>query len=403
MIAMETAALVVLAVMSAFFSSAESALFSLNPLQVHRIRASRAKAAERIERVLGHPTWLLSGLLIGNTVANVGIASLGYNLIERLLPARGVALAIPAVTTFLLIFGEVTPKRVALRWPESLSVLYAAPLEWMIWLMTPVRKVLGSLALWLERMMGPASIGLTEGEFRTALGIGEERGLLDKEERRIVEGVLRLEGLRASDVMTPRVDMVAVDAASDAVAIESVAREARRKYLPVYRETVDRVEGLLDVRRFLLAEQRDVRACVLPVAFVPETMPLDVLLATMRSDRSLIVCVKDEFGGTAGVVTQGDILEEIVAGVGAPETFLKRLVRNRWLAAGSVGLEDINYVLDLQLEAEGVDRLGGWIAVQLERMPRPRDVVEAQGCRVLVRQVADERVVDATIEKLEGS
>ncbi|MBU1043642.1 MAG: hemolysin family protein [Candidatus Omnitrophica bacterium] len=400
----ELIAFLLLVILSAFFSSSESAFFSLNPVHIHRIRAKHQKAAERIEQILVYPTRLLFSLLIGNTFVNVLISILGYSILNKIHPPGAPFAAIPLVTVILLIFGEVTPKRIALHMPERIAVNNSWLLQFIIWIMTPLRKLMDLLTVRLEKVISPQKIKLTEEEFRTALNIGEEQGFLDREERIMVEGIIRLEGLRASDVMTPRVNLIGIDLDDEFAENIIIAKSSRRKYLPVFHESIDKIHGFLDVKKFLLSEPIDLESSIFNLLLVPETMPLDNLLTTMRKEKQSIACVKDEFGGTAGIITQGDILEEIIADVSNLRTHdnqpIRRLGSYRWLVDGITSLEDINYNVGLELESEDVDRLSGWVAAHLERLPKPKDVVEAQGCRVFVRSVEQGRVCDAIIEKL---
>jgi len=406
LIALEILGLLVLFALSAFFSSSESALFSLTPLQVHRIRAAHPRAAQRIERILAHPTRLLSTILVGNTLVNVAASGFGYLMIEDLFPDRGVWIAIPALTFLILVFGEIFPKRLALHRPERMSVLYAGALEALNRFLVPAWAVLEWLTRWSEGALRPTGARITEEEFVTAVEESHQRGILDREERVMVDGIIRLEGKQASDIMTPRVDLVGMDLDEDSADFESVARSVRFKYLPVYRESPDHIEGFLDVPRYLLSPDRNLEASLLSPFFVPETVPLDTLLMTFQREKRRIACVTDEFGGTAGVVTRGDIMEEIVAGVeseyGETEPEIRAIGPNRWVVDGSVSLEEVNYELGLELESEGADRVSGWITGHLERIPRQGDVVEAQACRVTVSVVRKRRVIQVVLEKTDG-
>ncbi|MBL7077503.1 MAG: DUF21 domain-containing protein [Kiritimatiellae bacterium] len=189
MLVISVFALIVLFCCSAFFSSSESALFSLDPHQIHRIREKHPRAADRIEHALSMPTRLLSAILVGNTLVNVVASALGYALLEDLLPSRGVTIAIPVMTLLLLVFGEISPKRLALRFSERLSVLYATPLDVFTGVMIPATRALGWVARLLERWLVPTP-RLTEDEFRTALHESEQQGVLDREERGILEGII---------------------------------------------------------------------------------------------------------------------------------------------------------------------------------------------------------------------
>ena len=405
MLGLSIAALIVLFCCSAFFSSSESALFSLDPVQIHRIREKHPKAADRIEHALSMPTRLLSAILVGNTLVNVVVSALGYAVLEELVPARGAALAIPVMTILLLVFGEVSPKRLALHMPEKLSVLYAVPLDVFTRAMVPATRALGWVAGLLAKWLTPTP-KLTEGEFRTALHESEERGVLDSEEHSILEGIIRLEGLTAGDVMTPRVDLVAVDESDPLEEIGQIARRARFKFLPVCQETPDHIRGFLDVRHFLLAGSADLESALLPPMFVPLSTPLNQLMLMLRSRRRRAACVVDEFGGTAGIVTQGDVMEEIIE-VSQPgrvsRVGIEPAGEGRWRVGGDTSLEEINAELGLELTAENATRIGGWVSEHLERIPRRGIVIELQDCRVTVLGVRRRRVSRVILERLDGA
>ena len=402
LLAIEFAALAFLLFCSAFFSSAETAMFSLNTLQVHRLRRSRPEAANLIEGLLAAPTRLLSTVLIGNTLVNVAAAALGYVIAEKFFPSKGEFVSIPVMTLLLMLFGEVTPKRLAMSRPESLSTRYAPILKWLIDVLTPLRAVLENVTRFLHRHLGARQQGLTEDEFRTVVEVGEEEGVLDKEERTMGDGIIRLEETQASDVMTPRVDLVGIDLDDPVETFREKARSVTFRYLPVYRGSLDRAEGFLEVPRFLLAGGDDLQAATIAPFFVPETAPLDTLLTMFQQEHRRVAYVVDEFGGTAGLITRGDILEEIVADVdneyGEEKLTLQQVGPHAWLVDGSTSLEDINYELDTNLEAEGADRIAGWVIAQAERIPKTGDQVEAQGCRVTVQRVRHNRVALVLLE-----
>ncbi len=399
--------LVLLLLCSAFFSSAETALFALNPIQIRRMGKTNPNAARRIERLLKTPTSLLSTILIGNTLVNITAASAGFVLARRLVPARPEAVAIPAMTLLLLVFGEVAPKRLAMARSETLSVRYAPVLEVLIAVMKPLRILLERTASLLQKDLRAADRRLTEEEILTVVEVGEEEGVLDEDERTMVDGIIGLEDIEARDVMTPRVDMVGIDLEDAPDVWARSAQKARYHYLPVYRENMDHVEHFLNVARYLLDPQRDLNACLIPPFFVPETAPLDTLLRQFLKEGRRVAIVADEYGGTAGLITRGDILEEIAPDVGPefgdPKPPIEKIGNNRWLVDGATSLEDINYELDMRLEDEGADRIAGWVAAQAEHIPRPGETVEAQGCRATVQRVRKQRVTQVLLEKTERS
>ncbi|MFO7870546.1 MAG: CNNM domain-containing protein [Kiritimatiellia bacterium] len=401
----ECAALFLLLFLSAFFSSAETALFSLNPIQVYRIRQSSPEAAGRLERMLSLPTDLLSSILIGNTLVNITAAALGFVIAERMWPSYGEAISIPAMTFLLLIFGEIAPKKLALSKPEWLSARYSAVLSALFTVTRPLRAMLGIMSGSLKKPRRARGDTLTEDEFLTMVEVGEEQGVLDREERSMVDGIIRLEETQASDIMTPRVDLTGIDIEDDIEEVERTATSVNYRYLPVYRESLDHVEGFLEVPRFLLARKRDVHAALIPPFFVPETAPLDTLLSSFQQQNKRVAFVVDEYGGTAGLITRGDILEEIARDVDneyrEQEPAIQPVGPDRWLVEGSTSLEDINYELDMNLEAEGADRISGWVTAMAEHIPAPREVVEARGCRAVVQRVRHNRISLVTLEKIE--
>jgi putative hemolysin len=392
--------LVLLLCLSAFFSGSESALFSLDPLQVRRIGEKKPKAGRRIERMLSSPSQLLSGILIGNTLVNVAASSFGHSLVEHAIPHYGIFIAVPLMTLLLLVFGEVTPKRVALHMPDRIAVIFAMPVQLITWVMKPLSGVFGGIDRLLHR--GAGSTALTEDEFRVALVEGESGGLLKPEERSIMEGIIHLESLSAADIMTPRVDLVGIDPDLPSQHIREIARKARFKFLPVYKESIDHIQGFLDVRRFLLDQQADADDHIIAAPYIPETLPLDKLLVLFRKKQVRVVCVLDEFGGTAGIVTQGDVTEEVVADsdldIRETNTGMKLLDKSRWLVGGETSIRDLNDDLGLGIEPGNFTRVSGWLLDELDRIPRRGDVVETERCRVIVRSVKQRRILSVVLE-----
>lgn len=404
MLLVELLIVAVLLVCSAFFSSAETALFSLNPIQIHRIKRHRPRHARHIQTMLEVPTQLLSTILIGNTLVNVAAAALGYTIAESLFAPHGEVISIPLMTVLLLVFGEVAPKRLALSWPEKLATHYSPLLRLLTRLMLPFRWGLEKMSSLFTTHLHAADRTLTEDEFLTVVEVGEEEGVLDEEERTMVDGIIRLEETQVSNVMTPRVDLVGIDLNTPPAERERTARSVQFRYLPVYRESLDRPEGFLDVPRFLLADDHRLESAMIAPFFVPETVPLDALLATFQREGKRVAFVVDEFGGTAGLVTRGDILEEIVDDVEneyrEEQLTIQKAGANRWFIDGSINLEEVNYELNLNLTAEGADRMAGWVTARAERIPRVGEVVEAQVCRVTVQRVRQHRITLVLLEKL---
>ncbi|HOW96925.1 MAG TPA: hemolysin family protein [Kiritimatiellia bacterium] len=399
-------AMVGLMICSGFFSSSETVFFSLNPLALRRVSQRNPTIGAWIHTLLSRPTQILSTVLIGNTIVNVGIAAIGFLLADRAFPGRGEAISIPVVTVALVIFGEAGPKRIGLLHAERLAVWFAPIMLLLIRALAPLRFLLERLMKSFEPMFRPSGRTLSEEEFETVLEISQEQGILNADELAMLKAIVDLEDLKPGDVMTPRVDLVGVDLGGAPEDWIAVARKARRNFLLLYRGQVDNVEGFLDVRKFLLDPEHRIESARQPPFFVPANTPLNQVLMQFQRDRLRIAVVVDEYGGVAGVITRGDILEEITGEIynelSKPRPLFQQAGPHRWLVDANISLEEINRKLRLNLRARGADRLAGWIAARAGHIPEQDDVVEADGARVTVMQTIRRRVTLAQIEKVEG-
>lgn len=399
---LDSAALVVLFGLSAFFAGSETALFALTPVQVQRIRDRNPRAGARLQRLLSQPERVLSTTLIGNTLANVAIASLGFVVIHMLDPKHSTLIAIPTTTVLLLLVGDLIPMRIGVANAERFAPLLSSILILWMHLFAPLGRMLETSSRLLRRFFLPERMALNDAELLTMMQVGAEQGVLDAEERSMVDGIMRLSELKASDAMTPRVDLVGVDLDDPPERQLATARQARLMYLPVYRRTPDATEGFLNVARYLLDPAHDVRKATEPALFVPENVTLDDLLITFHRNIREIACVLDEFGGSAGVVTRGDVLEFVVKGVERSAVGRRPLLEATgsgvWLVEGTAVLDEVNHELGTRLEAEGADRIAGWVSFHAGRLLKAGESVEAQGCRATVRRLRNHRIEQVQLE-----
>ena len=398
-----TALFLLLLAGSAFCSSAETAYFSIDPIQLRRIGEKHPATGDRLRALLANPTRLLSTILIGNTFVNIALANIGYLLAERSFPAHAEAIAIPAVTLLLIFFGEIGPKNIGLLHTTAVVRLYGPPLAAAEHLLAPLRFVLDLVSRRLAHLFRPMGKTLSEEEFETVLDISREEGILNADELAMIKSIVDLEDLHASDVMTPRVDFIGIDLADPAHDPVAIARKARRNFLILYRNQFDDIVGFLDVRKFLLDPAHALPPATLPPVFVPESVHLNRLLVRFQKDKIRIAVVVDEYGGAAGVVTRGDILEEITGDIynelSKPRPIFQSAGPYAWLVDANISLEEINRKLRLDLQAQTSDRLAGWITEHLGSVPKQDDVVQVQGVRVRVMQTIRLRVTLAHIEK----
>lgn len=403
--------LILLVASSAFFSGSETALFSLSALQMQSLRNAGGFRA-RLVLLLKKPAQVLSTLLIGNTIVNVVVAALGYSIIETVLETYfpnyleySAIVSVVVITTLILLFGEIAPKRFAIRMPERFTGFVACPLYICYIIFAPFRILLEAFSTSIRRFLTPERKTLNDEELLTALNLSAEQGTLDFYELNMVDGIMQLSSMTASDVMTPRVDFVGIDLDEPEESYLALVRSQEYHFLPVYENTPDEIEGFLDVRAYLLDPEHDFEKAIRKPVFVPETATLDDILITMQRSRRHIVCVMDEYGGTAGLVTRGDILTVLTGDIPEdasekPREDIVQTAENIWIIDGDTSLEEVNHSLDLELDTEGVDRISGWVIAQAGRFLRAGESVEAQGCRVKVLKHKKLRILMVELEKL---
>jgi len=387
------AALVVLLLLSAFFSSAETVLFSLTGAQRARIKAKNPKADANISRCLADKAVLFSTLLVGNTFVNFAISVIGYWLFSRWMPGGG-WLAVPVMTVVLLVFGEITPKRLALKYTEQVAPTVSRLLRFWRIVLSPFNVLLRISSRAFAPALARERRALSDDELISVMESAAENGEITAADAGMIEGVLRLSELCANDEMIPRVDIEGYDTDRDESFRKDALARSRHRYLPVFERTPDAIRGVIDSRTGHVED----------ALFVPDTVTLDDLFVTFAKSRKPLAVVLDEYGGTAGIITPDDILELIVG----PQAFAHpdqepQIVKRDgavWEIDGRTSLDEINRALDLELEAEDADRLAGWVQFHAERLPHVGQEIEADGCRATVLKRRRRRVTLVRLEVL---
>jgi len=386
-------AFVALFMLSALFSGSETMLFSLTGAQRARIRERSARADRAVSKCLDNSAMLLSTILVGNTIVNFAIATAGYLIFEREWPGWGFA-SVPVTTVALLLFGEITPKRLALRHAERFAPHCARFLLFCRAALAPFNAVFRFSSRAFAGAIMRERRALSDAELVSVVEAAAEKGDFAKADAEMIEGVLRLSELHANDEMTPRVDIEGVDSELPAAERERRIKASRHRFLPVFRRTADAIEGVYD---------RETGATE-DALFVPEQVPLDDLLVTFRKSGRVMAVVADEYGGTAGIITLNDVMEIIMG----PSVFdrrsdepgIVRESRRTWTIDANASLDEINRELGIELEAEDSDRLSGWVAFHAERIPHVGQQIEAQGCRATVLKRRRRRVTSVRLEVL---
>lgn len=397
---------VALFALSAYFSGCETAMLSLSPLQIQRVKVRNRKLGERLSAMLGQPEVLLSTLLIGNTFVNAALASVGFAFVSQcgwVPKAYAEVTSIVAVTLLVLLFGEISPKQFAIRHAEALVPFLVRTLSVAIPLLWPLSWCLRKLLSPFRKTLKPESRAVSDEELVSVVNLGQEHGDLDREEGAMVRGILRLSELNASDVMTPRVDLIGLDKNDSPQTHERMMRAAPFVWMPLWDDSADNFIDFVDVSRYLLDPAHDLEAARCHCAeAVPENIGLDDLLIFLYRRNLPMVLVADEYGGTAGIVSRGDILEflslETEDGHTPEEADIRAHGPNCWMVAGDAALEQINFALGTHLEADDADRMSGWVTFHGGRIPRVGETVEADGYRVTVQKMRRRKILSVMLE-----
>jgi putative hemolysin len=397
------ALLAVLVAGSALFSAIETALFSIHPFQLRDLESRNPTLAATLLKWLENPRRTVASLLLADVLVNVPLTLLA------LLLMREVALVpiwVKAATLFaiVVIACDLGPKAIALRAPFRVAALAAPLVRPILPLIEPASRLLEQVSDWLADRLTPSrwqpARHLSDGELETLVKVSAEEGTLQVAESEMIQEIIKLGDKTAKDVMTPRVEMFAVpdDLPQDELIARLRARRHRR--VPVYGDSRDDILGIIDVRALLLDPATPYTESMLPPSFIPETMKaLDLLKNFLTHPQGLAIVV-DEFGGTEGIVTLSDIVEEIIADA-APEAdqalYIENLGEGRVLVAGRARLDDLAE-LGIHFTSESVDTIGGLIFTHLGTVPPPGTALELDGHRLTVRRTARKSITEVLVQ-----
>jgi putative hemolysin len=378
-------ALAALLVLSAFFSGAETAFFSLSRLQLSRMRESKDPVAGTILQVLATPHRFLTSALIGNTLVNVASATVATTVLLGVSERWGLELAVVIDTALVIIFGEIIPKTVAVSYPEGFSTTVARPVRTFMALASPVAAAAAALSRGVLRALGVRDTSLklgflTNRELHVLFDQLEQEKVISELETRMARNIFSFSTTPVQSVMTPRVDVVALSEAATPEEMVAAVKEARHSRVPVYSGTIDNTIGFVNAKEFLMDPSRGISAAdVRPVIIVPENKRIDETFHEMQARRCPLVVVVNEYGEMMGIVTLEDLVEEIVGEIydefESEEAPLEKLSEGEYVVDGLISLEDLNDELDLDLSAQDSVTLNGLLCETLDRLPEEGDQV----------------------------
>lgn len=401
--------LIALLVLSALFSSSETALTTVNRIRIRTLAGQGDKRAMTLLAVLQNPEKMLSVILIGNNVVNLYASSLATTVTLSLFGSKMVGVATGILTLAVLVFGEVAPKTMASRNAEQIALRAAGPVKCLMWLFTPLVFVVNNLAQLVMKLFGADRPGkrelMTAEELRTIVQVGHEDGVIENSERKMIDNVFDFGDRSARDIMIPRIDMTCIDVEAGYDELMEVVREEKYTRIPVYKESADTIVGILNIKDLLFrAQDKPFRIAELmrKPLFTYEQKKTSELMVEMRKNYTNLAIVLDEYGVTAGMVTMEDILEEIVGEIRDEydrdeEKSIRRIAPNTYLIEGNVKIDDVNEVLQLHLASEDYESIGGYVLEQLEHFPKEGECVTKGGISFTVTRMEQTRIAEVKL------
>lgn len=407
--------LVVLLGLSAFFSSAETSLTTINPIKVRTLIEKGNKRALKLQKVTEQHGKMLSTILIGNNIVNISASSLATTMAISIWGNYAVGIATGVLTLLVLLFGEILPKNMAMVKTESLALFYAPIVYGLMWLLTPVIFLVDRIAGFFMKLMhiDPDKKNLmTETELRTYVDVSHEDGVIESEEKEIINNLFDFSDSVAKDIMIPRIDMVTIEENSGYDELMAVFRECMYTRIPVYKDDRDNIIGLVNIKDFILVNDVEtfrVADIIRDAYYTYEFKKTADLLMEMKETTNNVAFVLSEYGACAGMITLEDLLEEIVGEIRDEydedeDEFIKKVGKDAYLIDGNRKLDDINDELDTKLESEDYDSIAGLVLQILDRMPTVgEEVTTPDGIRIKVETVHQNRITKVLLRLPEES
>lgn len=405
-------AVVVLIILSMIFSSSESAFLSINRLRIRFLRSKKDRGAIRVGRLLDRKEQLLNTVLVGNNIVNIAITALLTSLALQLFGSSGVGIATLASTVVLLIFGEITPKTVGSRHPEPVAFLFSGLISFSMKLFSPLVFVFSGFARLASRALGIKSnqktVSFTEDEIKNFIDVGEEEGVLEQDEKRMMHRVFRFTDLAAKDIMVPRTKIVAISLTTSYHAIIELAQQSRLSRFPVYRQNLDDIVGVLYIKDMMFYQGKSnnffVQDIMRPPLYIVGTKKMSSVQQMLRENRQSLAVVIDEYSGTDGILTTEDISREIFGTVGdefyqarMPQTV--ELAQGEALVDGAIRLTEVAERFGCSLHSEFYETLGGYLSEKLDKVPVEGDFYREQGMLFTVKEADATRILTIHVKQ----
>lgn len=404
--------LLILLALSAFFSSAETTLTTVNRIHMRTLADADNKKAKMVLKITKDSAKMLSAILIGNNIVNLSASSIATTLAISMFGNYGAGIATGIITFLILIFGEVSPKTLSTIKADSISMKIAGIINVLMIVLTPVIFLINKLSLGVLFLFGvKASDGnrvMTEEELRTIVDVGQETGVIEDEERAMIHNVFDFGDAEAKEVMIPRIDMTFVHIDADYNEVLKIYKQDMFTRLPVYEESTDNVVGIINMKDLLLIENTDnfsIRDIMREPYFTYEHKNTSDLFLEMKKSSISLAIVLDEYGVTAGLITLEDLIEEIVGEIRDEYDTdeiddITRLSDREYLVLGSANLEDVSDELNLHLESDDYDTIGGYCLEKLDHLPERNEIIITDDDVLLRIEAVDKNRIEKVYIKL---
>lgn len=396
--------LIILLTLSSFFSSSETALMSLNKMRIRYMMDEGIKNSAYINKLIENPSNTLSTILIGNNITNIGSSALATSISIKLWGNTGVGIATGIMTVLVLIFGEITPKSLAAENAEKVALRVAKPIYALNLILTPLIKVLIFLTNIFLKLLGGKSTNnlpsITEEELKSMVNVSQEEGVLEVEEKEMIYNVFEFGDSQIKDVMVPRTDMISVDVTSSYEDLITIFKSEQFSRIPIYEDSYDNIIGILYVKDLMFADVKkdnfDVTDYMREPYFTYEFKNTSDLFAEMRKEKIHISIVLDEYGGTAGIVTIEDLIEEIVGEIedeyDKEEREIQKIKDNEYIVYGKTKISDVNEVFETDIQCRNFDSIGGFIIDTLGKIPEKGEEIKYENITMIIDETNKNRI-----------
>ncbi|MBA5850424.1 HlyC/CorC family transporter [Clostridium sp. cel8] len=396
--------LILLIVLSSFFSMSETALMSINKIKLKHMVDKKVPKSKLVESLIEDPNKLLGAILIGNNIVNIAASSLATVIATKIFKNSGIAISTGIMTILVLIFGEITPKSIAKQKSEQVSLMVAKPIKLTVIIFRPFVYIFTNISHVFIKLFGADPDAtepfITEEELKTMVDVSEESGVLENIEKEMIFNIFDFADLQIKDVMVQRVDISAIDseATYDEVMDEIKSKQFSR--IPVYSETIDNIIGIINVKDFVMVENIredfSIDKYMREAYYTFEFKKIIEVFKEMKKTRNHIAIVLDEYGGTVGLVTIEDLLEEIVGEIedeyDTENNSIKFIKDNEYIVDGSTRIHDIAELLNVNIDLEEFDSVGGLMIGKLGRIPEEKEKTEINNITFIAEEVGKNRI-----------